>query len=56
MRLPFFVYAGTLAVAGTIAVGYLSRAAPATGAAGDERPQRTTLPTALRDRAYRAAL
>ena len=56
VRIPFFVYAGTLAVAGTVAMAYLSRATPATGAAGDERPQRTSLPTALRSRAYRAAL
>jgi MFS family permease len=59
VRLPFFVYAGTLAVAGAIAVGALARAAPRP--AGDPAPtdpaeQPASLAGALRDRSYRAAL
>lgn len=58
LRLPFFVYAGTLGVAGTIAVAALARARlrePGTGPdpAGTER---TSLGAALRDPSYRAAL
>jgi MFS family permease len=59
VRLPFFVYAGTLAVAGGIAVGALARMAPrGTGdpAAGTAETQRTSLAEALHDRSYRAAL
>jgi MFS family permease len=59
VRLPFFVYAGTLAVAGGIAVGALARMMPhGTGdpAAGTAETQRTSLAEALRDRSYRAAL
>lgn len=60
VRLPFFVYAGTLAVAGGIAVGALVRMAPRVpgepAAGGTEEAQRTSLATALRDRSYRAAL
>ena len=59
VRLPFFVYAGTLAVAGAIAVGALARMAPpadaAAPAAGPDG-QRTSLAEALADRSYRAAL
>jgi MFS family permease len=61
VRLPFFVYAGTLAIAGGIAVGALARMAPRLrggdpAAGGTEQAQRTSLATALRDRSYRAAL
>jgi MFS family permease len=54
---PFFVYAATLAVAGSIAMGYLSRTHVA-GDAGDADggPQRTTFRQALRQPAYRTAL
>lgn len=64
IRAPFFVYAGTLAIAGTIAMVFLSRArlrdrTPQEGeqskdAEGEER--RVTLRDALRTSAYRAAL
>jgi MFS family permease len=56
LRVPFFVYAATLAVAGGIALAYLSRTelrAKETAAA-EVPPAR--LGTALRDPAYRAAL
>jgi MFS transporter, DHA1 family, multidrug resistance protein len=55
LRLPFFLYAGTLAVAGTVAVVALRRTplADVSGAAGATR---TTLRAALRMPAYRAAL
>jgi MFS family permease len=58
VRLPFFVYAATLAVAGVIAVGALSRAAPPEQADPATGPleQRTSVCQALRDRSYRAAL
>jgi MFS family permease len=56
LRIPFFVYAGTLALAGTIAMVYLAHThvadAPAAGAA----PVQTTLRVALRNKAYQAAL
>lgn len=56
IRLPFFLYAGTLMVAGGVALVAL-RSTPlaevaSRGSAGD----RTTLRSALRDPAYRAAL
>ncbi|MFL6129901.1 MAG: MFS transporter [Mycobacteriales bacterium] len=58
VRLPFFVYAGTLALAGGIAVGALARMGPPgpDGPAAAAGPQRTSLAQALRDRSYRAAL
>jgi MFS family permease len=64
LRLPFFVYAATLAVAGGIAMVYLARAelrAPepeptAANRAGSPVARRTTLGDALRHPAYRAAL
>jgi len=56
LRIPFFVYAGTLAVAGTIAMVYLSHTHLDEAATLDGGPQRTALRTALRHRAYRAAL
>jgi MFS family permease len=57
IRAPFFLYAGTLAVAGGIAMVYLARAEMAEKAAGDAAPlRRTTLPEAMRQQPYRAAL
>lgn len=59
LRAPFFVYAGTLAVAGAIALLALRRTelqAKLNEPAGAEPPQRTSLATALRSRAYLAAL
>lgn len=55
LRAPFFVYAGTLAVAGAIAMVFLSRTS-LHEAERNERPQVTRLATALRHPAYRAAL
>jgi DHA1 family multidrug resistance protein-like MFS transporter len=57
IRAPFFLYAGTLAVAGSIGLLALPRrrlVGDATSASGG--PQRTSLPQALRLPAYRAAL
>jgi MFS family permease len=56
LRVPFFVYAGTLAVAGSVAMIFLSHTHLADRVAEDGRPQRTSLGTALRHRAYVAAL
>ncbi len=59
LRLPFFVYAGMLAVAGAIAMLALARTELAEGTSPDGpdgQPQRTSLATALRDRSYLAAL
>ncbi|MGQ0632204.1 MAG: MFS transporter [Sporichthyaceae bacterium] len=56
LRLPFFVYAGTLAAAGTIAMVFLTRAEHAEAAANGALEDHTTLRTALRNPAYRAAL
>jgi MFS family permease len=56
LRLPFFVYAGTLAVAGAIGMLFLSRTHLADRAAADADVQRTRLFTALRNRAYVAAV
>jgi DHA1 family multidrug resistance protein-like MFS transporter len=55
IRLPFFLYAGTLAVAGSVALVAL-RGTPlaARGAAGGR--SQTTLRTAMQNPAYRAAL
>jgi DHA1 family multidrug resistance protein-like MFS transporter len=59
IRAPFFVYAGTLVVAGTVAMVGLRRAAlarkPDTTSDGD-KPARASLADALRQRTYRAAL
>jgi MFS family permease len=55
IRLPFFLYAGTLAVAGTVALVAL-RATPLADRDDPAARSRTTLGTALRDPAYRAAL
>jgi DHA1 family multidrug resistance protein-like MFS transporter len=55
IRLPFFLYAGTLAVAGTVALVAL-RSTPLADRDDPAARSRTTLGAALRDRAYRAAL
>lgn len=55
IRLPFFLYAGTLAVAGTVALVAL-RATPLAARDDPAARSRTTLGSALRDPAYRAAL
>ena len=58
IRAPFFVYAGTLVVAGAVAMIGLRRASlarePDRADAG--QPSRTSLTAALRQRTYRAAL
>jgi MFS transporter, DHA1 family, multidrug resistance protein len=58
IRAPFFVYAATLAAAGTVAMVGLRRAALAnkTNRADADQPRRTSLAQALRQRSYRAAL
>ncbi len=58
IRAPFFVYACTLVVAGTVAMVGLRRASLARPpqAADAAQPSRTNLVDALRQRAYRAAL
>ncbi|MGH3345328.1 MAG: MFS transporter [Carbonactinosporaceae bacterium] len=62
IRAPFFVYAAVLAVAGAIAMHFLSRAElqgrPETGrpASDEDLDERVSLRAALRDPAYRAAL
>jgi len=57
LRLPFFLYAGTLTVAGSIAMVYLGRGRRHETAADDSsRPPPMKLRTALRDPAYQAAL
>ena len=57
IRAPFFVYAGTLAVAGLIGIVFLSHARlDDTPPTDDDVPQRTGLAAALRNSAYRAAL
>jgi MFS family permease len=55
IRLPFFLYAGTLTVAGTVALVAL-RATPLADRGDPATRSRTTLGSALRDPAYRAAL
>jgi len=54
-RAPFFLYAGTLLVAGTIAMVFLSHSELHEAATAD-RPPITSLRTALKHPAYRAAL
>ena len=57
IRAPFFVYAGTLAVAGLIGIVFLSHARlDDTAQTDDDVPARTGLAAALRNSAYRAAL
>ncbi|MBA3745087.1 MAG: MFS transporter [Sporichthya sp.] len=55
LRLPFFLYAGTLTVAGAIAMVFLHRSAKVEDTAAADVPV-TTLRTALKDRGYQAAL
>src|SRR5436305_601996 len=55
IRLPFFLYAGTLAVAASVALTALRHTPLADKSAAARQPQ-TTLRTALRHPAYRAAL
>ena len=55
IRLPFFLYAGTLAMAGTVALVAL-RSTPLADRDDPATSSRTTLGAALRDPAYRAAL
>ena len=55
IRLPFFLYAGTLAVAGTVALVAL-RHTPLANKSGPGAATHTSLRTALRLPAYRAAL
>jgi MFS transporter, DHA1 family, multidrug resistance protein len=55
IRLPFFLYAGTLVMAGTVAIVAL-RATPLADRADANAGSRTTLRRALQDPAYRAAL
>jgi MFS family permease len=56
LRLPFFVYAATLAVAGAIAMLFLTRTHLAEKDPDGGPPQHTSLGQALRHKAYRAAL
>jgi MFS family permease len=57
VRAPFFVYAATLAAAGTIGMLFLTHTPlHAREVAGDAPVARTTLPQALRVSGYRAAL
>jgi DHA1 family multidrug resistance protein-like MFS transporter len=63
IRAPFFVYAGTLVVAGSVAMVGLRRASLARktdqadgGQGGADQPNRTSLAAAFKQRAYRAAL
>lgn len=55
IRLPFFIYAGTLAVSGSVALINL-RSTPLADKTTIAAAGQTTLRTALRHRAYRAAL
>ncbi len=55
LRLPFFLYAATLALAGTIAMVFLHRSEQSQAASAAPVPV-TTLRSALKDKAYQAAL
>jgi MFS family permease len=55
LRLPFFLYAGTLTAAGTIAMVFLHRSERVEDTATADVPV-TKLRTALKDKAYQAAL
>jgi MFS family permease len=55
-RAPFFVYAITLAVAGTVALMFLAHTHLREKEGPDHRPQRTSLRSAVRSSAYRAAV
>ncbi len=56
LRAPFFVYAGTLAVAGGIGMLFLAKASLHDRDAASAAAPTTTLPQALRSSGYRAAL
>jgi MFS family permease len=56
IRLPFFLYAGTLAVAGTIALTMLRKEPSRSAAQAVDRPKRVGLASALRQPAFRAAM
>ncbi len=56
LRAPFFVYAGTLAVAGSIGLLYLTKASLHDVEAATTSKPTVTLPQALRVSGYRAAL
>jgi MFS family permease len=57
LRLPFFLYAGTLTLAGSIAMAYLGKSRRVDATVDDaSRPPPMKLRTALRDKAYQAAL
>lgn len=57
LRLPFFIYAGTLLLAGAIAMAFLARAESAGASTDDGEPVvQTTLREALQNKAYQAAL
>jgi DHA1 family multidrug resistance protein-like MFS transporter len=56
IRAPFFVYAGTLVVAGSVAMIGLRRASLARKTGVDDQSNRTNLAAAFKQRAYRAAL
>jgi DHA1 family multidrug resistance protein-like MFS transporter len=56
LRAPFFVYAGTLAAAGAIAMVFLTHSELHEKAGGAPRAERVKLPAALRNASYRTAL
>jgi MFS family permease len=56
LRIPFFVYAATLAVAGSIAMVFLSHSSLRAKERTAPRPERTKLTDALANPAYRTAL
>ena len=56
LRAPFFVYAVTLAAAGSIAMAFLTHVSLREKASSQQASERVTLPTALRNPSYRAAL
>jgi MFS family permease len=56
LRAPFFVYAGTLAVAGTIGMVFLTRTSLHERVVDDRPEDQTSLAAALRVSGYRAAL
>jgi MFS family permease len=56
IRLPFFLYAGTLAVAGTIALTMLPKEPARSAAEAVDRPTRVGLGAALKQPAFRAAM
>jgi DHA1 family multidrug resistance protein-like MFS transporter len=56
IRLPFFIYAGTLAVAGTVALTQLPREPRRSADRADTAQQRVSLRRAIKLRPYRAAM